>query len=321
MVRLGLIGCGEHSEIGHAIPLARYRAANSSTVELVAVCDLKLERAEAFRKKYGFLSAYSDVDAMLSREKLDVCVAVVPVDKISQVGIKLLQLGIPTVVEKPLGGSLEEAKALLDTARSTGTPNMVSVNRRFMPLLGRALDWSRNAGGIRYVRCTMTRHNRTEPEFLWATAVHAVDTLRFIAGDVARWSVRILSSERDSATWYALDFEFENGTHGRIDVMPTAGVLDETYELLGEGFRVVVTSPFGQERGWRAYSGNALQAGETDQGMSEDVVNGFYDEAAALIRAISSGEALHPGIEEVYPSIELCHNFASTVRKSVSAPR
>src|SRR5512146_964286 len=112
MVRIGLIGCGEHSEIGHAIPLARYKAAHSGEVELTAVCDLQLDRAESFRKKYGFLNAYSGLDEMLSRHQLSACIAVVPVEKISQVGIKLLELGMPCVVEKPLGSSLAEAKAL-----------------------------------------------------------------------------------------------------------------------------------------------------------------------------------------------------------------
>ncbi len=57
MIRLGLIGCGEHSESGHATPLARYKAAHSAEIELTAVCDLKLERAQSFCRKYGFMNA------------------------------------------------------------------------------------------------------------------------------------------------------------------------------------------------------------------------------------------------------------------------
>ncbi len=96
----------------------------------------------------------------------------------------LLRFGMPCVVEKPLGTSLDELALLLDTAKATGTRNMVSVNRRFMPYLNRALEWTRTAGQLRYVRCTMTRQARSEPEFLWATAIHAVDALRYIAGEV-----------------------------------------------------------------------------------------------------------------------------------------
>jgi len=31
-IRLGLIGCGEHSEIGHAIPLAPYAATHAEGI-------------------------------------------------------------------------------------------------------------------------------------------------------------------------------------------------------------------------------------------------------------------------------------------------
>ena len=66
MIRVGLIGCGEHSEIGHAVPLARYKAEHPDHLELTAACDLRKHRAEYFCKKYGFRRFYTDVFAMLS---------------------------------------------------------------------------------------------------------------------------------------------------------------------------------------------------------------------------------------------------------------
>src|SRR5580765_7599765 len=141
MIRLGLIGCGAHSESGHATPLARYKAAHPGEIQLAAVCDLQIERAREFCRKYGFLTAYQNVDDMLEQENLDGCIAVVPPENISELGIKLLKGGIPGVVEKPLGASLAEAQALRDSAARTRTANMVSVNRRFMPLLNRAIEW------------------------------------------------------------------------------------------------------------------------------------------------------------------------------------
>ncbi len=138
MVRLALIGCGEHAEVGHAIPLARYKADHPNEVELAAACDIRLERAQSFCEKYGFKSAYEDIDELLSHEEIDGCIAVVPPEKIAGLGIRLLNRHIPCVVEKPLGSSLEEVKALCDASIATGTANMVSVNRRFMPFLNRA---------------------------------------------------------------------------------------------------------------------------------------------------------------------------------------
>jgi predicted dehydrogenase len=320
MIRLGLIGCGEHAEGGHAIPLARYKAANPGEIELVAACDLRLERAREFCGKYGFLAAYADPDAMLAKEKLDGCIAVVPTERISEVGIKLLRLGIPCVVEKPLGASLDEAKALRDAAAATQTLNMVSVNRRFMPFLKRAIEWTRGQGALRYVRCTLARHGRSEGEFLWATAVHAVDTVRFVAGRVAGFEIHSVPAPERSTPWYAIDLQFDTGTRGRIDVLPTTGMVEETYDLFGDGFRAGVTCPFGSPRGWRCLRDGRLVSEElAGADTPEDVLNGCYDEAAEFIRALRRKDRRLPSIEEVFPSVELCWKMARNIGVATSS--
>lgn len=313
MIRLGLIGCGAHSASGHAIPLARYKAAHPDEILLAAVCDLQIERALDFSRKYGFLAAYRNVDDMLKQENLDGCIAVVPPENISELGIKLLNIGIPCVVEKPLGASLAEAQALRDSAAATKTSNMVSVNRRFMPSLNRAIEWTHNAGTLRYVHCTLARHARQEPEFLWATVVHAVDALRHIGGEVVAFDLRTLKTPGGATAWYALDLQFENGISGRVDVLPTAGMVEETYNLFGDGFRASVTCPFGPQLGWRCFQdGRLIQAEIVAAETPEDVVDGCYDEAAAFIRALTGGGTPKPSIADIFPSVELCFAIART---------
>jgi len=312
MILIGLIGCGAHAESGHAIPLARYQAAHPDHVELAAVCDLRIERALEFSKKYGFVKAYPNVDEMVSQQNLDGCIAVVPPENICELGIKLLKLGIPCVVEKPLGASLAEARALCDSAAATKTPNMVSVNRRFMPLLNRAIEWTRRAGTLRYVHCTLARHARHETEFLWATAVHAVDTLRHIAGQIVAFDLHTLKPASEATTWYALDLQFDNGIIGRVDVLPSAGMVEETYDLFGDGFRASVTCPFGPQLGWRGFrDGRLVETEDVAPDTPEDIANGCYDEAASFIKALSGGNPM-PSIAEVFPSVELC--FAAGAR-------
>jgi predicted dehydrogenase len=183
---------------------------------------------------------------------------------------------------------------------------MVSVNRRFMPSLNLAIEWARMAGPLRYVRCTMARHDRHEPEFLWATAVHAVDTLRYIAGQVIAYDLRILKA----GVWYALDLQFENGIIGRVDVLPTTGMVEETYDLFGDGYRASVTCPFGPQLGWRCFhEGQLIQAEIVSAEMPEDIVNGCYDEGAAFIQALNGGK-LQPSIGDIFPSVELCFAVA-----------
>jgi predicted dehydrogenase len=320
MIRLGLVGCGEHSECGHAIPLARYKSAHPDEILLAAACDVRVDRAREFCSKYGFLAAYPDVDAMLQREKLDGCICVVPPENISALGVKLLHKNIPCVVEKPLGASIGEVRSLRDAAVATQTLNMVSVNRRFMPSLNQAIEWTHTAGPLRYAHCALTRHARREPDFIWATAVHAVDTLRYVAGEVVSCDHQVLRWPKESTAWYAIDLQFENGISGRIDVFPTAGMVEETYDLFGEDFRVSVTCPFGPHRGWRCFRAGKLISEEmVSNSMPEDVVNGCYGEVTEFVRAVSSKSPPRPSIAEIAPSVELCFAIAKAAKEEVQA--
>jgi predicted dehydrogenase len=201
----------------------------------------------------------------------------------------------------------------------TNTSNMVSVNRRFMPFLNRALEWARKVGPIQYVHCTMARHARTELEFIWATAVHAVDTLRYINGDVTDVAIRRLNPNHSSNGWYGIDLVFQNGGLGRIDVMPTAGMGEETYDLFGQDFHATVTCPLGRHRGWCAFRNGVVVTEEVaGDGMSEDLVFGFYDEAWALIHLLGTGKKLKPTIADVAPSVELCMLLAEQLNATKS---
>jgi predicted dehydrogenase len=314
-IRLALVGCGEHAEVGHAIPLARYKSAHPEAIELAAACDLQLERAQRFCFQHDFRTAYCDVGEMLLREEIDGCITVVPPERIAEVGIMVLHRNIPCVVEKPLGSTRHEVEALCTAAIASATPNMVSVNRRFMPFLSRALEWARNAGPIRYIRSTMARHERSEPEFIWATAVHAVDTLRYIEGNVDGFDWGRVCFRANSTPWYTIQLHFQSGAEGRVDVLPTAGMLEETYDLFGDGFRVSVICPFGRNRGWIAYrAGVVVEEELASAEIPEDVLNGCYAETSAFIEALPDGRALTPGIADVTPSVEICMSIAEAIK-------
>ena len=317
MLRLGLIGCGEHAEGSHAVPLARYATEHSGEIHLAAACDLRLERAEEFCRRYGFARPYSDFEEMLSKEDLDGCISVMPMERIVEVGIRLLRTGIPSVIEKPLGVSLAQVSDLLEAARETGTPHMVSVNRRFMPFLNRALDWATEIGALRYVRCTMIRHERKEADFIWSTVVHAIDALRYVAGDVSEFHVQTQMSEKPTARWYSISLKFKNGTLGHVEALPTAGMVEETYELVGDGFRASVTSPFGQPLSVYCWQGNKLVLEEIAPIDSpEDVTNGSYNEVIEFVRALRTGTAPYPSIEDIAPSVQLCFQLAEMVARN-----
>ncbi len=316
MLRLALVGCGRHSETGHAAPLARYAKEHPGQVALAAACDLRLERAEEFCNGFGFAKAYADVKEMLDEEKPDACVCVMPVAKIAATATVLLRAEIPCTVEKPPGASLDEVRGLARVARETGTPHMVSVNRRFIPRLNRAISWAREQGEVRYVRGAMLRHRRAEPSFLWGTAIHAVDAMRHIAGELKEYDAGAVKGPGLSTRWCGISFRFKTGCLGRLDILPTCGMVEETYELFGEGFRARVSCEAAtgeQARGmtlecWKGGELVLRDAAPPDE--PADVLSGFYGEAEEFVSALSEGRPPRPSVEDILPSAEICSAVA-----------
>ena len=316
MIRIAIAGCGEHSRTSHAAPLARYAAAHPGEIELVAACDLDIDKATEFCRSFGFVSPYSDLEEMLNVEKPDACVSVMPMEKIVEVGIKLLELRIPCVIEKPLGTSLNDIEQLGQVARGTQTPHMVSVNRRFMPYLNRACSWMQEHGPLRYVRASQVRHQRNEADFIWSTAIHALDALRYIAGEVDAFDVTLLKPENNQGAWYVIALQFENGTVGQIEVLPTAGMVEESYELFADGCRARVTAGSGPQRSlecWR--HGELVIESQASEDQPEDLRNGAYQEVEEFVRALKTGARPQPCIDDILPSARISFAIADLVRQ------
>ena len=314
MLRLALLGCGEHSRLSHAAPLARYAELHPGEIELVAACDLNPERASEFCREFGFARAYTDAEAMLAAEQIDGCVSIMPIERIVDVSLMLLERKVPCVIEKPLGNSREQAQLLASVARATGTPHMVSVNRRFMPYLNQAISWARRIGPLQYVRATQVRHARNETGFIWETTIHALDALRYAVGEIRDFNTEVLRQFELSAPWYRISLRFENGITGQIEVLPTSGMVEESYELFGEGFRARVTAGAGPQRSLRCWRRGQLELEKysTDD-EPEDLRNGAYEEVVEFVRALQTGTPPRPSVADILPSALICFSIAESV--------
>jgi len=317
MIRIAIAGCGEHSRTSHAAPLARYAAAHPNEIELVAACDLNIEKATEFCRSFGFVRPYNDLDHLLTAEQPDACVSVMPMEKIVEVGIKLLERGTPCVIEKPLGTSLMEIEKLAQAARDTQTPHMISVNRRFMPYLNQARSWMQEHGPLRYVRASQVRHQRDEADFIWSTAIHALDALRYIGGEVEAFDVTLQQPENDEAAWYVVALKFESGTVGQIEILPTAGMVEESYEFFAERCRARVTAGSGPQRSLQCWQDGKLvmESHATDE-EPEDLRNGAYQEVEEFVRALRTGTRPQPCIDDILPSARISFAIADLVRDS-----
>ncbi|MBI3986281.1 MAG: Gfo/Idh/MocA family oxidoreductase [Lentisphaerae bacterium] len=238
MFRIGVLGAGWHAFSDHGPPLRDYAARHAGAVELAAVCDLDEAKARRFAESYGVARVYTSLETMLTWESLNALLAITPLPLTASLVAGLLPRGIPLLIEKPPGRTGAEARDLLRAARASGTPHMVSFNRRFHPAVARARAWlAAHPTFLQIgVSARMLRHNRREPDFITGTGIHAVDTvLSFVGRPETVTSLR--TPGNDGASCFAW-VRSTSGAIGTLAIAPNCGVMEETYEVLGRDFRI-----------------------------------------------------------------------------------
>ena len=241
MLRIGVLGAGNHSVGSHGPALRICRDELPKAVALAAVCDLDEHRAEEYAKRFGFANVYTDYHAMLAVERLDGLVAVTAIKDTCRVVSDLLKTHTPLLLEKPPGSDSAETRALLAAARETVTPHMISFNRRFCPAMVRARKWLRRHVPERapdVFSAEMLRRERREEDFAVGTGVHLVDTVLSFLGRPRRVSA---SNRRAPGPGY-LKFEasltFPRGTTAHLNIEPQSDALRETYSLMAGHYSV-----------------------------------------------------------------------------------
>ncbi len=126
-VKIAMIGCGSIGQHRH-IP----EASAHPDVKLVALCDIKKDRVEEMAKKYG-TDAYTDYKDLLKKADVDAVVVGTPNVCHAPQTIDSLNAGKHVLVEKPMAGTREEAKAMIKAAEKNKKFLMVGQNQRLMP--------------------------------------------------------------------------------------------------------------------------------------------------------------------------------------------
>lgn len=112
-LKVAVIGCGNIS-VMHLDSIAAFE-----DVELVAVCDVKEERAIAASQKYGG-KIYTDYLEMFEKEKLDAVHICLPHYLHVPVSIDAFKKGVNVLCEKPMSIKYEDAVFAVETAEEYG---------------------------------------------------------------------------------------------------------------------------------------------------------------------------------------------------------
>ena len=131
-VRAGFIGCGSHS-FRNIYPTFQF-----APVELLAVCDLSLDKARAFAAQFGAREAYDDYGKMLGWADLEAVFIVTDYDdrgrpKYPAIAADCLRAGKHVWMEKPPAASCREVEQVQAVAEAAGKNAMVGFKKMFFP--------------------------------------------------------------------------------------------------------------------------------------------------------------------------------------------
>ncbi len=219
MLRVCVIGLGPignlHATLHKADPLA----------ELVGVCDIIKERADAAAARLG-VPAFYDAQTMLDALKPDVCsIATAGVENGSdhyEVTLQAFEAGCHVLGEKPICNEIPKAEEMVAKGREKGLCYGIDLNHRFTQAALIAKRWQNEGrlGDLLFINMAMWIMNRNEssPNYMIKSLhPHTVDVMRYFCGDVA--AVQCFATRAPGRKiWSTASFnmKFRNGCVGTL---------------------------------------------------------------------------------------------------------
>ena len=208
-VRIGVIGCGGIAN-GKHLPAHKHNPDS----EMVAFCDIIVERAEKAAKEYGIPGAkvYRDYKELLKDKTIDAVLVLTPNISHSFISVDAMKAGKHVMCEKPMAINSKEAQKMLDAAKkykklltigyqSRYTPQAIflkkecekgtfgdiyyakaqAIRRRAVPTWGVFLDEKQQGGGplidiaTHTLDLTLYMLNNYEPAYAVGTTYHKLN--------------------------------------------------------------------------------------------------------------------------------------------------
>ena len=128
-IKVGIIGCGGIANGKHLPALSHQK----SRVDIIAFCDLILERAEKAAKEYGTPDAkvYTDYKELLKDERIDVVHVLTPNVAHCELTVAALEAGKHVMCEKPMAATPADAKKMLDAQKKSGKLLTIGYQNRY----------------------------------------------------------------------------------------------------------------------------------------------------------------------------------------------
>ena len=220
MLRVCVIGLGPIGNLHAKI----YQ--EDELVELVGVCDIQRDRAEAAGAKFG-VPYYLDTEVMLKELKPDlVSVATGGYEYSSDhflPTIQALEAGCHVLTEKPISNSIENGKIMVETAKRLNRCFALDFNHRFTPAARAAKAWQDEGLLGELLFCNMALWIGKPQDFespyyhMKALNPHSIEIIRYFMGDIeAVQCFAMKSAGRSIWSTASFNFKFKCGAVGHL---------------------------------------------------------------------------------------------------------
>lgn len=227
-IKFGLIGCGRISE-KHVNAIQ-----NCPDAKLIAVCDIKEDRAKALGEKLN-CPYFTDFKEMLELEEVDIVDVCTPNNNHPEITIETAKAKKHVLTEKPMALTNEDCDKMINACKENDVKLFVVKQNRFNPpivKLKEALDRGRFGKlvlGNVTVRWTRPQEYYDNNDWhgtkaidggmLFTQASHHVDMLQWIMGPVHSIKAHIatLTHNIETEDTAVVSIKFKNGALGVIE--------------------------------------------------------------------------------------------------------
>jgi len=322
-IRIGIIGAGNIARNAHIPAYLK-----QDNVEVAGICDSNEERAKEIAGKFGIRHAVSDINDLLSIERLDAVSICTGNNVHCMLAEAAAKAGKHILCEKPMAVTVEEARRMKDAAKRNNIIFMMGFTNRFKSsnMMIKELADSGRFGEVYYAKCGWLRRRGTP--LGWFTnksksgggpvidiGVHVIDLTWNFMGKPNPVAVSAVSyakigdyKTKGVGRWVALDgsdgvFETEDSASGLIRFENGASMtFDVSWAINGKDTGVY-SQIFGTKAG---ASINPLEIyGEDNNYLMDskpviDEENAFENEIAHFIECIREGKQPSSSADDGY---------------------
>lgn len=276
-VRCALIGAGGMANGVHYPSLAEME-----DVEMAGLCDIVEEKCHTTADKFEIDYRGDDYKKMIEDLNPDAVWVLMPPHHLFDIVMHCLNEGLHVFIEKPPAITAYQVRAFAQAADKNNCLTMTGFNRRWIPLLEQCRDKVLERGNMIQAVSTFYKwhgggaYYNGAIDILYCDAVHAVDTLRWMGGDVEQVVSDIKFNGREFETsWVALT-QHTNGCTGVLLTNWQVGGRVHTFEMHGKGISAFCDPD--EDAGAQIHVDGTLNAEEiaTKEAADSDMRHHFY---------------------------------------------